>query len=74
MAMTSDSGRGMTIEERDAFLTSGATFAKIATTMADGWPVMSPVWYDWLAGEQAARADIEWFRSVSILDETPSPG
>ena len=53
MAMTSDSGRGMTIEARDAFLTSGAIFAKIATTMADGWPVMSPVWYDWLAGEQA---------------------
>ena len=52
MAMTSDSGRGMTIEERDAFLTSGAIFSKIATTMADGWPVMSPVWYDLLAGEQ----------------------
>ncbi|MDA0231145.1 MAG: pyridoxamine 5'-phosphate oxidase family protein [Proteobacteria bacterium] len=53
MAMTSDSGRGMTIEERDAFLISGAIFAKIATTMDDGWPVMSPVWYDWLVDEQA---------------------
>lgn len=38
MAMTSDSGRGMTIEERDAFLTSGAIFAKTATRMADDEP------------------------------------
>ncbi|MDD9993691.1 MAG: pyridoxamine 5'-phosphate oxidase family protein [Rhodospirillales bacterium] len=53
MAMTSDSGRGMTVEERDAFLTSGAIFAKIATTMADGWPVVSPVWFDWLAQDNA---------------------
>ncbi len=47
MAMTSDAGRGMTDEERDGFLTSGALFAKIATTMSDGWPVVSPVWYSW---------------------------
>ena len=53
MAMTSDSGRGMTVEERDAFLTSGTMFAKVATTMADGWPVVSPVWFDWLAEENA---------------------
>jgi PPOX class probable F420-dependent enzyme len=53
MDMTSDSGRGMTTKERDDFLTSGTMFAKIATTMADGWPVLSPVWYDWLADEQA---------------------
>ena len=53
MAMTSDSGRGMTAEERDAFLGSGAIFAKIATTMADGWPVVSPVWFDWLAQDRA---------------------
>ena len=53
MAMTSDSGRGMTVEERDDFLTSGAIFAKIATTMAGGWPVVSPVWFEWLARERA---------------------
>lgn len=53
MAMTSNTGRGMTAQERDEFLTSGALFAKIATTMADGWPVVSPVWYDWLAGDLA---------------------
>ncbi len=53
MAMTSNAGRGMTTEERNDFLTSGAMFAKIATTMADGWPVLSPVWYDWLVDEQA---------------------
>ena len=53
MAMTSDSGRGMTPGERDAFLTSGAIFAKIATTMADGWPVVSPVWFDWRAQDRA---------------------
>lgn len=52
MAMTSNSGRGMTVEERDQFLNSGAMFAKIATTMIDGWPVLSPVWYDWLAEDQ----------------------
>ena len=53
MAMTSDSGRGMTVEERDAFLTSGVIFAKIATTMADGWPVVSPVWFDWQPQDNA---------------------
>ena len=53
MAMTSDSGRGMTVEERDEFLTSGTMFAKIATTMADGWPVVSPVWFDWQAQDHA---------------------
>ena len=53
MAMTSDSGRGMTVEERDAFLTSGTMFAKVATTMADGWPVVSPVWFEWRAQDRA---------------------
>jgi PPOX class probable F420-dependent enzyme len=47
MAMASNEGRGLTPEERDAFLTQGAIFAKIATTMEDGWPVLSPVWYQW---------------------------
>lgn len=47
MAMASDDGRGMTTEERDEFLTTGRIFAKIATTMDDGWPVLSPVWYAW---------------------------
>lgn len=53
MAMTSNTGRGMTAAERDEFLTTGALMAKIATTMADGWPVVSPVWYDWLADQRA---------------------
>ncbi len=53
MAMTSNSGRGMTADERDAFLTSGAIFAKVATTMAGGWPVVSPVWFEWLAQDRA---------------------
>jgi PPOX class probable F420-dependent enzyme len=47
MAMTSDAGRGFTPEEMDAFLTSGRLFAKVATVNADGWPQISPVWYDW---------------------------
>ncbi len=47
MAMTSDAGKGMSDVERDEFLNSGRLFAKIATTMADGWPVVSPVWYGW---------------------------
>jgi PPOX class probable F420-dependent enzyme len=49
--MTSDAGRGMTDRERDDFMTSGAIFAKIATTTADGWPVISPVWFDWLPSD-----------------------
>jgi len=53
MAMTSNTGRGMTAAERDEFLTSGAIFAKIATTTVDGWPVVSPVWFDWLAQDRA---------------------
>jgi PPOX class probable F420-dependent enzyme len=52
MAMTSNSGRGMTQEERDEFLTAGTIFAKIATTMTDGWPVISPVWFEWLPDTQ----------------------
>lgn len=48
--MTENAGRGMTDEERDEFLSTGAIFAKIATTMPDGQPVLSPVWYEW-AGE-----------------------
>lgn len=47
MAMTENAGRGLTDQERDDFLTSGAIFAKIATTLDDGQPVLSPVWYEW---------------------------
>jgi PPOX class probable F420-dependent enzyme len=47
MAMTGNEGRGMTPEELEEFLTTGAIFAKVATTMEDGQPVLSPVWYEW---------------------------
>lgn len=47
MAMTGAGGRGMTTEERDEFLSSGRIFLKIATTNEEGWPMISPVWYDW---------------------------
>jgi PPOX class probable F420-dependent enzyme len=47
MAMTGAGGKGMSAQERDAFLTSGALFAKIATTNEEGWPMVSPVWYEW---------------------------
>lgn len=47
MAMTGAGGKGMTPEERDAFLRSGAIFLKIATTNEEGWPMISPVWYAW---------------------------
>jgi len=47
MAMTGAGGKGMTVAERDAFLTGGAMFAKIATTDEEGWPMVSPVWYLW---------------------------
>ena len=45
--MTSDAGKGMTEQQRDEFLRQGRLFAKIATTLDDGWPVVSPVWYTW---------------------------
>lgn len=48
MAMTGASGRGLTTEELDEFLNEGAAkFLKIATTDENGWPMISPVWYDW---------------------------
>lgn len=47
MAMTGNDGKGMTIEERDEFLTAGAIFAKVATVNQAGWPMVSPVWYEW---------------------------
>ena len=47
MAMTGAGGRGMTADERDEFLTTGALFAKIGTTNEEGWPMVSPVWYTW---------------------------
>jgi hypothetical protein len=47
MAMTGAGGRGLTAKERDEFLTSGAKFLKIATTNEEGWPMISPVWYEW---------------------------
>jgi PPOX class probable F420-dependent enzyme len=47
MAMTGGGGKGMSVEERDAFLRSDALFAKIATTNEEGWPMISPVWYEW---------------------------
>lgn len=47
MAMTGAGGKGMTPEERDAFLQQGAMFLKIATTNDEGWPMISPVWYAW---------------------------
>ncbi|MGQ0669118.1 MAG: pyridoxamine 5'-phosphate oxidase family protein [Actinomycetota bacterium] len=45
--MTSAAGKGMTPEERDEFLGGGAMFLKIATTDEQGWPTVSPVWYEW---------------------------
>jgi len=47
MAMTGSGGRGLSKPEIDEFLQSGAMFAKIGTTDDDGWPMVSPVWYEW---------------------------
>jgi PPOX class probable F420-dependent enzyme len=47
MAMTGSEGRGLDPEELHDFLTTGAIFAKIATTNDEGWPMVSPVWYEW---------------------------
>lgn len=47
MAISSNNGRGMTDAEINDFLTQEPIFAKIATTSADGWPVISPLWFSW---------------------------
>ena len=47
MAMTGGGGKGLSADERDAFLRSGALFAHIGTTNDEGWPMVSPVWYLW---------------------------
>lgn len=47
MAMTDDAGRGFTAEELTEFLTQPPIFAKIASTDDDGWPIISPVWFEW---------------------------
>jgi nitroimidazol reductase NimA-like FMN-containing flavoprotein (pyridoxamine 5'-phosphate oxidase superfamily) len=36
----------MSDAEADQFLTSGARIAKLGT-LRDGWPYVSPVWYEW---------------------------
>ena len=47
MAMTGASGKAMSPVERDEFLRAGAPFLKVATTNEEGWPMVSPVWYEW---------------------------
>ncbi|MGH3440605.1 MAG: pyridoxamine 5'-phosphate oxidase family protein [Nitriliruptorales bacterium] len=73
MAMTENQGRGMNPEERDEFLTSGAIFAKIATTMKDGQPVLSPVWYEW-DGESFLIVSKERTSLVRNLQRDPRCG
>jgi hypothetical protein len=43
---------GMTPEERDAFLGSpdSAWLLKLAVIKDDGWPFVTPIWYQWSAG------------------------
>ena len=43
-------GRGMTAEELHEFLTETAIFAKIASIGPDGWPAVSPVFYEYDGG------------------------
>lgn len=73
MAMTGNAGRGLTDEERDEFLQSGAIFAKIATTMPDGQPVLSPVWYAW-DGESFLIVSKEKTSLVQNLQRDPRCG
>ncbi|GAC1629343.1 MAG: hypothetical protein NVS4B2_11350 [Chloroflexota bacterium] len=74
-------GRGLHPDELTAFLTETKIFAKVATTNADGWPYVNPVWYEYdngafyivtkeLAGlTQNLRRDPR----CSILIENPEP-
>jgi Pyridoxamine 5''-phosphate oxidase. len=71
--MTSNEGRGFTPEERDAFLTSGRLFAKIATVNEDGVPAISPVWYTW-DGESFLVVSKERTGMVKNLKRDPRCG
>ena len=73
MAMTENAGRGLTPEERDEFLQTGAIFAKIATTLPDGQPVLSPVWYAW-DGESFLIVSKEKTSMVQNLRRDPRCG
>src|ERR1035437_8810925 len=44
-------GKAMTDQEVHDFLTSTRAFLKIATTGADGFPLVNPVWFVWRDGE-----------------------
>lgn len=37
----------MSPQETDHFLREGAWIAKLGTLLADGWPYVTPVWYEW---------------------------
>ena len=43
-------GRGLTPEELDTFLTGPPIFAKIATNGEDGYPAVSPTWFEYEEG------------------------
>lgn len=74
-------GRGMRPDELESFLTTTRIFAKVATTNAEGWPYVNPVWYEYddgsfyivtkeLAGlTQNLRRDPR----CSLLIENPEP-
>lgn len=73
MAMTENKGGPMGSEELEDFLTTTAIFAKIATTLEDGQPVLSPVWYEW-DGESFLIVSKERTSMVQNLRRDPRCG
>jgi PPOX class probable F420-dependent enzyme len=74
-------GRGMTPEELHAFLTETKIFVKIATNGEDGWPSVSPAWYEydgeafWLVTKELTSFCRNMRRDprVSLCIDNPEP-
>jgi PPOX class probable F420-dependent enzyme len=71
----------MTPEELHEFLTQTKIFAKVATISADGWPAVSPTWYEydgeafWLVTKELAGFCQNMRRDprVTLCIDNPEP-
>jgi PPOX class probable F420-dependent enzyme len=71
----------MTQEELHAFLTETRIFAKVATNGPDGWPAVSPAWYEydgevfWLVTKELAGFCQNMLRDprVTLCIDNPEP-
>ena len=74
-------GRGMTPAELHAFLTETRIFVKVGTLGEDGWPNVSPAWYEydgesfWLVTKELAGFCLNMRRDprVTLCIDNPEP-